>query len=513
MDKLFCAMKMMRKLIICGGLWLAMAMVALAQPLPRSTPAAEGVAPQAVARYFDSLLHIPQTEIHHVMVLRHGKVIGELHPAPFRARHAHTLYSESKTVAALAVGLCVDDRLLRTSDRLITFFPDKLPEHISENLANITIHDLLTMESGITPDWTMRSHSTDWVWEMLHKAVNDAPGTKYQYDSMCTYLLSAIVQRATGKTMIQLLTPRLFAPMGITDAQWEECPHGINTGGWGLRLSAESQAKIGQLLLQKGEWNGHQLVSKQWVETATSRQVYPYPEGSANHTKSPGYGYQIWMCEHPGAYRADGALGQFVVMLPHEDMVVVVNGASFQAHFELSHIWNVLLPGVNDAPIAEDAAAQQRLEKLTQNAALPLPKGKATPKKYRGTTITVGDGDEALHLNFKPDGMLEYTYGGRTVAARRQQWHYQTLDQNPPYSITAVASLKGLSPAYTTAAAYAWKGNELTIRTFWVDFISGETITVKFTDNEKAQLTVQRNYQKQAAVSARTLPYTITPNP
>ncbi|MGM9868254.1 MAG: serine hydrolase domain-containing protein [Sodaliphilus sp.] len=500
----------MKKLLFSAGLWIVLTALAMAQPLQRSTPAAEGVETKAVAAYFDSLLHIPQTEIHHAMVLRHGKVIGELHPAPFRTQDAHTLYSESKTVAALAVGLCVDDRLLRVTDRLITFFPDKLPEHISENLANITIHDLLTMESGIKPDWNMRSHYTDWVWEMLHKEVTDAPGTKYQYDSMCTYLLSAIVQRATGKTMMQLLTPRIFAPMGITDAQWEECPHGINTGGWGLRLSAESQAKIGQLLLQKGEWNGHQLVSKQWVEAATSRQVYPYEKGTASHTKSPGYGYQIWMSEHPGSYRADGALGQFVVMLPDKDMVVVINGASFQAHFELSYIWKVLLPGVKNAPIAEDVAAQKRLERLCHNATLGLPKGKATDKKRSGSTVVVGEGEKALRLTFMPDGTLQYTYGGRTITAIHQQWHYETLDQDPPYSITAIARLKGLTPAYTSAAAYAWKGNELTIRTYWVDFISGETIKVKFVDSDKAQLTVQRNYQKQAAVSAKPLTYSIT---
>ena len=197
-------MKLMKKLFLSAGLWIAIAALAMAQPLERSTPADEGVDAKAVAQFFDSLMHIPQTEIHHAMVVRHGKVIGELHPAPYRAQDAHTLYSESKTVAALAVGLCMDRHLLRLSDRLITFFPEQLPDSISPYLADITIRDLLTMQSGIKPDWNLRNHRTDWVRQLLRKEVTFAPGTTYQYDSMCTYLLSAIVQRTTGKTLIYI---------------------------------------------------------------------------------------------------------------------------------------------------------------------------------------------------------------------------------------------------------------------------------------------------------------------
>lgn len=491
-------MKLMKKLFLSAGLWIAIAALAMAQPLERSTPADEGVDAKAVAQFFDSLMHIPQTEIHHAMVVRHGKVIGELHPAPYRAQDAHTLYSESKTVAALAVGLCMDRHLLRLSDRLITFFPEQLPDSISPYLADITIRDLLTMQSGIKPDWNLRNHRTDWVRQLLSKEVTFAPGTTYQYDSMCTYLLSAIVQRTTGKTLMQLLTPAIFQPLGITDAAWEECPHGINTGGWGLRLSTDSQAKIGQLLLQKGKWNGVQLLSKEWVEAAISPQVFPYQQGTAAHTKSPGYGYQIWMSEHPGSYRADGAFGQYVVMIPDHDMVVVINGVSYQTPYELKYIWSVLLPGVKTASLAPDTRDQQRLDALCQKASLPMPAGKATAKKYHGKTEVFGNSKTKLSLSFHSDGTLQFTFGGRTLTATRGQWHYETGSQQPPYSINAIGRFKGLSPDFTSASAYAWQGNELTIRTHWVDFISSETIKVKWIDASNAEVSISRNYDKQA---------------
>ncbi|MDO4972061.1 MAG: serine hydrolase [Bacteroidales bacterium] len=490
-------MKSMRLFLIGALAWLSIAAFAQSQPLQRSTPAAEGVEAKAVTLFFDSLMSIPQTEMHHVMVLRHGKVIGELHPKPFHANDPHTLYSESKTFTAIAVGLCVDDKLLKVTDRVVSFFPDKLPEKISDNLAKMTLRDLLTMETGIKPDWNFRSNTKDWVRKYLSLPVSDAPGTKYQYDSMCTFLLSAIVQRVTGKTMMQLLNQRVFGPMGIKDAEWEQSPDGINTGGWGLRLSAESQAKVGQLLLQKGMWNGKQLVSKKWVEEASSRQVQPYEKGTAAHTKSPGYGYQIWMAERPGSFRADGALGQYVVVIPDKDMVVLINGVSFQTPFELKYIWTVLLPGVKNTSVAADDAQHKNLQEFCAKAALPAPQGKSVDKKWCGKTIEIGGSKKILTLAFDQNGMLQYHYDGRKVKSASGKWQYEASVQTPPYSIHPVDCFKGLKQEFTTASSYAWKGETLTIQTYWTDFISGETITVRFVSGGKVLLTVQRNYDKK----------------
>ena len=275
---------MKRQLLILLAL-LPLLLAAQVGDLPRSTPAAEGISTQAVINMMNSLMGLPECDIHHVIVMRHGKVVAELHPAPFRAEDSHTLYSASKTFTSLAVGIAIDDNLLRLDDRVMTFFPDKRTNRVSDYMADMTVRDLLMMASGVKPDWTMRNNSTDWVKDWLAKPVDDKPGTLFQYDSMCTFMLSAIVQRVTGRTMLDYLTAKLFAPMHINVADWEASPDGINTGGWGLRVQAETMAKLGQLLLNKGNWNGMQLVSADYVTAACSRLI----DGGAKETVPPNF--------------------------------------------------------------------------------------------------------------------------------------------------------------------------------------------------------------------------------
>ena len=197
---------MKRTLFTLVLLWLTtMAAVGQVGDLPRSTPAAQGIEPQALARFIEALMAVPETDIHHVMVARHGHVVAEMHPAPFRAQDGHTLYSASKTFASMAVGIAIDENRLRLTDRVATFFPEQLPDTITARLAQMTVADLLTMRSGVKPDWTMRNNESDWVRSWLAKPVDDEPGTRFQYDSMCTFMLSAILQRFTGRTILDYL--------------------------------------------------------------------------------------------------------------------------------------------------------------------------------------------------------------------------------------------------------------------------------------------------------------------
>ena len=201
-------MKQIRLLLLALLPLLASAQIG---DLPRSTPAAEGVSTQAVVRFIDSLMAVPRTHVHHVMVLRHGRVVAEVHPAPFRAEDSHTLYSCSKTFVALAVGKAIDENRLRLTDRVAAFFPERLPDSIGANLAAMTVRDLLVMASGITPDWEMRNSHPDWISTWLAKPVKE-PGKNFAYDSLSTFLLSAIVQRVTGMTTLQYLQSRFFRP-------------------------------------------------------------------------------------------------------------------------------------------------------------------------------------------------------------------------------------------------------------------------------------------------------------
>ena len=239
--------------------------------LPRSTPEAEGIPSQAVTALFDSLMLLPKTEIHSVMVLRYGKVVAEIYPVPFAPEYSHTMYSCSKTFVSAAVGLAVADNRLRLTDRVATFFPESLPDTISTNLAAMTVRDLLTMTSGIAADWNMRNICTDWIRTFLAKPVRE-PGKQFEYDSIATYLLSAIVQKVTGMTLLDYLKLKLFNPMNIMEVAWEISPEGYNTGGWGLYIQSESLAKFGQLLLNRGMWKGRQLLPASWVEQMMTKQ-------------------------------------------------------------------------------------------------------------------------------------------------------------------------------------------------------------------------------------------------
>ena len=500
---------MKRKILIILTL-LPLLLAAQTGDLPRSTPAAEGISTQAVINMMDSLMALPECDIHHVMVVRHGKVVAELHPTPFRAEDSHTLYSASKTFTSLAVGIAIDENLLRLDDRVMTFFPDKRTNRVSDNMADMTVRDLLMMASGVEPDWTMRNNSLDWVKDWLAKPVADKPGSRFQYDSMCTFMLSAIVQRVTGQTMLEYLQKKLFDPMNINVADWETSPDGINTGGWGLRVQAETMAKLGLLLLNEGRWNGEQLVSADYVKAACSRLI----DGGAKETVPPtdgnqGYGYQVWQSKWPGSYRADGAMGQYTVVVPQEDLVVVILGMKLYGHEELACIWNQLMPGLKDAPLQPEKKLQQRLAKICATARLTLPQGKKGKNQskllqlasnkfgMRQIGLFVDADSKTIEIEYEAQDSETYVLGYRT-------WGYSAMAGHPYYSINAINRMQGFAHGFTAAAAYAWTSpTKLEVRVHYVDWISGLVFVFDFNKNE---VTIRDTYPNSKPV---TIPFTV----
>lgn len=482
---------------------VAMAAVAQVGDLERSTPAQEGVDPAAVTSFVDSLLKVKKTAIHHAMVVRHGKVIAEVHPTPYRAQDAHTLYSCSKTFVSMAIGIAVGENRLRLDDRIALFFPDKLPSEISPRLAKMTVKDVLIMGSGIKPDWVMRNFadSPDWIKEWLAKPVEHEPGTLFQYDSMCTYMLSAIVQRVTGKTVLEYLNEHVFGPMHITEVDWEQSPDGINTGGWGLRLQAESLAKVGMLLNARGNWNGKQLIPAEWIDEA----IKPYinyanvKPTDAPSDKNQGYCYQLWRCKDARAFRADGAFGQYIVCIPDLDLVVVILGMSGDGHGELGCIWNHLLPGV-DKENAKPAKAQKALEASCAKASLPMLKGKKAGKPLPITLSVSDEGtrtesigeitiDENYNITMDCKGMIK-----ETIALGNGKWLYTDLKDVPPYSIEAVDRFKGLKRNFHAAGYYAWESKDmLVVRIEYVNWISATTLRFNF---KEGTVTVTDNFNE-----------------
>lgn len=340
--------------------------------LLRSTPESQGLSSQAISAFLKRLQQ-DQLETHSFMLLRHGKVIAEGWWAPYRSDVQHMMYSVSKSFTSTAIGFAVQEGLLSVDDPLVSFFPEDLPEEPSENLKAMTLKDLLTMTCGHDQEpWSDRH---DWMKFALSWPVPHVPGTHFLYNSIGTYMVGAALQKTTGQTLVEYLTPRLFEPLGFDIPRWEVGPEGWNMAGWGLFLRTEELAKWGQMMLQKGQWEGRQLLSESWIEEAS--RDHTGPGDDLNSDWNQGYGYQMWRCRH-GAYRADGAFGQFCVILPEQDAVVVLTaGESSHTDLILQAIWDELLPHFQQGALAEDGVAHQALLERLQHLQLPSPEGKS----------------------------------------------------------------------------------------------------------------------------------------
>ncbi|MCX6241223.1 MAG: ChbG/HpnK family deacetylase [Bacteroidetes bacterium] len=320
--------------------------------LPRRSPEAENVTGKGISDYLDAVKENGQ-DLHSLMILRHGKVVAEYWFEDNTPEKIHIMNSVSKTFTATAVGFAVAENRLKVSDKVISFFPNDLPEQVSPYLAELKIRDLLTMSVGHDTDPTEKIRSRTGSWERLFLAtpIEHEPGTKFVYNSMATYMLAAIVQKVTGEKLIDYLYPRLFRPLGIVGAEWKTSPTGVNTGGWGLYIKTEDMAKMGQFLLQKGRWNGRQLLPVSWFDEATSAKITQPAQWMPGGTKPEdsdwlqGYCYQLWRCRH-NAYRADGANGQFIIILPDKDAVVVTTANISDMQSEINLIWKFILPAL-----------------------------------------------------------------------------------------------------------------------------------------------------------------------
>ncbi|RAJ05386.1 CubicO group peptidase (beta-lactamase class C family) [Chitinophaga skermanii] len=324
---------------------------AQAQSLPRSTPAAEKVSEKGIEDYVAAFKQKGE-DIHSFMVLRHGKVVAEQYFGDNSATKPHVMWSVSKTFTATAIGFAVQEKLLTVNDKVIKYFPNDLPPEVSKNLQQLEIRHLLTMTNG-QPTEPRPADFPNQSWEKTFFALSivNEPGTKFYYNSYATYMLSSILQKVTGKTVLEYLTPRLFQPLGIEGAVWDSNPAGVSYGGWGLHIKTEDMAKMGQFILQKGTWNGKQLLAAKWFDEATRAHIVQSPQWvqpNADITVSDwsqGYGYQMWRCRH-NAFRADGKDGQFIIIIPEKDAVIVTTANVQNMQEEINLIWDHLLAGL-----------------------------------------------------------------------------------------------------------------------------------------------------------------------
>jgi CubicO group peptidase (beta-lactamase class C family) len=464
--------------------------------LPRSTPEAEGVSSKRIQDFLAAFEGGPH-EMHGLVIVRHGKVIAEGWWNPYRSELKHTLYSTSKSFTSTAIGFAVSEKRLTVDDKVISFFPEDLPDEVSDHLSALRIKDLLSMSVGMDPDPTgvIPGGDVDWARAFLATPIIHEPGTTFLYNSMGTHMLSAIVTKVTGETVLDYLTPRLFEPLGIRDLDWETDPAGNNTGGWGLRLRAGDMAKFGQLLLQKGVWKGRQIVPEAWIDEATTMKILQSPDvpktGRVNNDWLQGYGYQFWRSRN-NAYRADGAFGQYILVMPEQDAVIAITSETPDMQGILNHIWEKLLSAMEDEALPEDATALAALQNKLQNLAIAAPsKGIESPleKTVSGKTYVFSSNEQNLKsIAFQfgeGQGEVVFTYEDAThaIPLGKDDWAHSETRRHGPYLVArAKNKLEGLPP-FKTASACTWQDEHTLVLTLrYIESPHTETLSCVFDD-------------------------------
>jgi CubicO group peptidase (beta-lactamase class C family) len=328
--------------------------------LPTSTPSAEGVDAAGVEAFLDGLESTPGVEPHSIVLVRHGSVVTQGWWAPYSADRVHLLYSLSKSFTSTAAAFAVDEGLLGLDDTVLSHFPELDADVTDPRSRSMRVRDVLAMSSGHQAEALGRALETDpadLVRGFLLTPPEADPGSVFAYNQPCTYTVAAIVQRASGLSLTEYLRPRLFEPLGIGQASWQRDDSGREIGFSGLHAQTEAVALLGQLWLQRGLWQGRQLLPASYVDEATRVQVANPDEANADW--SQGYGFQFWMARH--GYRGDGAYGQFCVVLPEHDVVLALTGQTVDMQAVLDLAWQHLLPALDGPgdPTADEALARR----------------------------------------------------------------------------------------------------------------------------------------------------------
>ncbi|MEG1651159.1 MAG: serine hydrolase [Oscillospiraceae bacterium] len=343
------------------------------QPLDRATPESQGIDSGYIGEYLNELLRCPKSRIHTLTIMRNGKIISQTSPFPYRSDVWHISHSYCKSVTGLAIGILVGEGKLSLDDKASKFFARSSMMLGMPRTRLITVRQLLTMSSGVVFNEVGTVTELDWVRSFFESGSRFESGTQFSYNSMNTYILSAIVKQISGQGLSEFLGERVLSKMGIADFYWEKCPMGIEKGGMGLYMRPEDMAKIGQLYLQKGNWNGEQLVPAEWCEQAVKAQI-SVPESLGDYD----YGYQMWVRKERNWFVLNGMFGQNVLVFPDSGIIVAAtagNSDMFQknAYFTLTEkYFGELMP---DTPKHESFFATRKLRALeSELASKPQPK-------------------------------------------------------------------------------------------------------------------------------------------
>jgi CubicO group peptidase (beta-lactamase class C family) len=448
-------------MLLAGAVRLSAGDTTPSLSLPRSTPESQGVSSAGLLAFVEAA----EKEIdalHSLILVRHGRVVAEGWWAPYAPGEPHMMFSLSKSFTSTAVGLAVAEGRLSVDDSVLGFFPEDAPAQPGEHLRAMRVRDLLTMSTGQhNEDIASFPYGADenLVKRFLAIPVAHKPGTHFVYNTPASYMLSAIVQKVTGQTVLDYLKPRLFDPLGISGQTWEASKAGVSMGGFGLSIRTEDIAKFGLLYLQKGQWQGRQIVPAPWVEAATSRQVSNGSNPSSDWEQ--GYGYQFWRTRH-GFYRGDGAHGQFCIVMPQYDAVLAITAGTRDLPGVMNLAWQKLVPALAPSALPADKGAHDTLTAKLGSLALPAQDGAASSPlaaSIVGRTFTVAPNAKSIEtltlesLDPKGDAVFAITMAGsaqRIPAAPRAWRKGEATVRGVPMPFAA-------SGAWTSPSTYTLK--------------------------------------------------------
>ncbi len=461
------------------------------KPMPRCTPEQAGVPSAAIDAYLKALT-AQKLALHDVLMVRHGQIIFEAYWKPMDETFRHRLYSCSKSFVSCAVGLLIEQGKLRLDDRAVSFFPDKAPANPHPWLAMMTIRDLLRMATCYDRGASYTPADPDWEATFFTDNVTHRPGAVFSYCTTATTMLCMIIRRVSGKEFTQVLRP-VFDELGISEELYcIESPCGHEWGGSGVMATPREFAKFANLVMHYGAHEGKQLLPRDYLIQATSKQI----DNSVDHAcvdEGLGYGYQFWVTRE-GGFLFNGMGCQFALCLPDKDFILVTNGyeeLNKKATAEIFNaFWREVYPKLADAPLPADGAGQNAL--LERAAALELlrPDGAlSSPVAERVNGVTYEMAENAMGLRrvrfeFGGDqGVMRYEtargehalpFGlGRQIACPFPETHYHGKRIGTPLG-------RGLN----CQVSAAWeRENELMIYCHVIDMhLAQLRIAVSFTD-------------------------------
>lgn len=457
--------------------------------LARSSPERQGISSADILAFVEAA-DKDIDAMNSFMLVRHGHVVAEGWWGPYDRETPHMLYSLSKSFVSTAVGLAISEGKLSLDDQVLNFFPEEAPAEPSVNLRAMRVRDLLRMNTGHQSEapfgvFGPAKTNDSWAKIFLAHPVPFKPGTHFLYNSPATFMLSAIVQKVTGTTVVDYLRPRLFEPLGFKDPQWSTNPQGITVGAYGLSVRTEEIARFGVLYLQKGTWNGKQLIPASWVEQATSMQT---SNGSAPTSDwDQGYGYQFWRSRH-NTFRGDGAFGQYCMVLPEQDAVVVITSGVRDMQKVMNLVWDKLLPAMKPGRLPENPTARRQLESRLPELTVKFPRAASTSTlapRVSGKWYEFAENDRgvkavALDFNSWSPVLIVQTANGETrTPIGMNSWaksrgsftngldHFLSVPENP-----------------LVAASGAWSGeNTFTVKIVLYETPFYSTVNFKFEGN------------------------------